>query len=200
MSDATGDHRTLALSHGQAKWVLWYLFHTVGRPDETFDSTIKFYRRNGLPFDRRELGVGAGTNIVYRYEHIMELAVALCLKNQGVIKTDIVKVLAEERAALRPLYRRAHVERDSGAGAPVEVLIGDKRRRARGLWLDLGISYRNGILTASSPKALGPAKAIESFITRHRFQYLLGLIPLSEIAEEVMRLAPEAPDIRRGRA
>ena len=200
MSHATGDPRTLALLHGQAKWVLWHLFRTVDGPDATFDSTIKFYRRNGLPFDEKELGVGAGTNLVYRYEHVMELAVALCLKNQGVIKTDIVKVLAKERTTLRPLYRRAYAERDSAAGAPVEVLVGDKRRRARGLWLDLGISYRNGLLTIATPKALGPAKAVEAFITRHRFQYVVGLIPLSEIAEEVMRLASEPPDIHRGRA
>jgi len=189
----------MALSHGQAKWVLWHLFPTVKGPDATFDSTIKFYRRNGLPFDEEELGVGAGTNLVYGYEHVLELAVALCLKNQGVVKTDIVKVLAEERARLRPLYRRAYAERDSGAGALVAVLVGDKPLRARGIWLDLGISYRNGILTIANPKALGPAKAVETFITRHRFQYVLGPIPLSQIAEEVMRLAPEAPDIRRGR-
>ena len=67
----------LALSHGQARWVLDYLGLHAGEDVQTFDAYIKSLRRDGVPFARDELGVGPGHNLKYRYSHLMELAVAL---------------------------------------------------------------------------------------------------------------------------
>jgi hypothetical protein len=74
----------LALSHGQARWVLDYLGLHGGGDALSFDAYIKSLRRDGVPFARDELGVGPGHNLKYRYPHMMELAVALALRTQGV--------------------------------------------------------------------------------------------------------------------
>src|ERR1700730_1395348 len=97
----------LALSHGPARWVLGYLGLHAGEDEPTFDSYIKSLRRDGVPFAADELGVGAGYNLTYQYSHMMELAVALALRTQGVLSRDIVGLLAEHRSTLRLLYRRA---------------------------------------------------------------------------------------------
>ena len=55
----------------------------------------------GEPDD--ELGVGTGYNLVYCYQHWMELAVALYLRQQAILPRDIVKLLADDRTTLRPM-------------------------------------------------------------------------------------------------
>src|SRR5271169_1805329 len=113
----------LALSHGQARWVLSSLGLHAGEDEQTFDAYIKSLRRDGVPFARDELGVGAGHNLAYRYPHLMELTVALALRTQGVLSRHIVGLLAEYRSILRSHYRRAWLERDKGLGKPRKVAI-----------------------------------------------------------------------------
>ena len=128
-----------SLTHGQAAWVLWHAFSYQGSgPNQTFDAYLKYLRRNGVPFGAAELGRGAGHNVAYGYEHLMEVAFALALKAQGILKTDVVKLLAELRPELRPLYVDAWRERQTGRGKPVEVRVeGTPPFQASGLWLDL---------------------------------------------------------------
>ncbi len=47
---------------------------------------MKLLRRNGMPFARHETPGGPGINAVYRFEHIVELAVALLLHRQAILK------------------------------------------------------------------------------------------------------------------
>jgi hypothetical protein len=94
----------LALSHGQVRWVLSSLGLHAGEDEATFDAYIKSLRRDGVPFARGELGVGAGYGLLYRYPHLMELAVALALRTQGILSRHIVALLAQHRGVLRPLY------------------------------------------------------------------------------------------------
>ena len=193
--------QTISVTHGQAVWVLSNMGFRTGDSESAFNSYIKYLRRNGLPFAKEELGVGTGHNVVYQYDHLMELAVALALRAQAILPRDIVQILAESRSKLRPIYRRAYNERDSGLGKTIEVAI--PRRlpfMMNGVWLDLQLSYvETGFLLVGEPKALSPADALELFGTVNRAKHMRGLMNLSELADDVVNFATNAPEIRRGR-
>ena len=106
----------ISLSHGQVRWVLRHVFELGEKSDATFDAYLKFLRRHGVPFAKGETPGGPGVNVEYRYEHVVELAVALALRRQAVLKKDTVALLVKLRGELRPLYRRAWFERDRDLG------------------------------------------------------------------------------------
>jgi hypothetical protein len=192
---------SFALTHGQARWVLRHVF-TFGGSDETFDSYLKYLRRGGLPFAPAELGVGRGNLLRYGYVHMMELAVALYLRSQAILPADVVQVLAGLRAELRPIYERAYTEGHSRLGRPVKVSVdGLELMTMGGVSLDLRLAYlENGALMgAGHPQALGPAALIQLMATQNRRHTFRDPIPLTDLAEEIVRLAPHAPEIRRGR-
>ena len=192
----------LQLSHGQVRWLLWHLNLRVGDDEPRFDAWLKYARRMGLPFYADELGRGAGVNVVYRYHHVMELAVALALRMQGILPQDLLGLLARARHALRPLYYRAYLERASGLGAQVRARFDDDSElAATGTYLDLGLAYAEaGPLTSFAlPKLLGPREALVAFARQHHLAYPRPPLPLSDIANDVVQLAEGAPEIRRGR-
>ncbi len=191
----------LALSHGQARWVLDYLGLHAGEDVQTFDAYIKSLRRDGVPFARDELGVGPGHNLKYRYSHMMELAVALALRTQGVLSRDIVGLLAFHRTLLRSHYRRAWLERESGVGAPRKVVIeGITERRISGAYLTLELGYNSyGVLMMMEPKLIDPVDAFDHYMGLHRLVYPRPPLPISQIAEDIVRLAEGVPEIKRGR-
>lgn len=192
---------SIVLSHGQARWLLAEGLHLSDTSDSSFDSYLKFLRRGGVPFDPGETPGGPGINVIYRYHHLMEVVLALVLHRQAILKSDVVSLLVDMREDLRPLFRRAWLERASGLGASVPVKVGTgKRFMASGLWLDLGLHYvPGGPLTASDPTLLGPEDAIRFVCTHHRQQHYRDPIRISDYANDVVRLAPEAPEVRRGR-
>lgn len=200
MSDATHIDR-LALSHGQARWVLGHLGLHAGEDEPTFDSYIKSLRRDGVPFASSELGVGTGHNLKYRYAHLMELTVALALRTQGILSRDIVGLLANQRKVLRPLYRQAWLERESGIGAPRRLLIEPRiSRRISGAYLDLTLTYNpSGLLLATKPRLLNPVEALDYYMADHQLVYPRPPLPISQFAIDVVRLAEDPPEIRRGR-
>ena len=191
----------LALSHGQARWVLGLLGLRAGEDEPTFDAYIKSLRRDGVPFAQGELGVGAGHNITYRYPHLMELAVALALRTQGILSRHIVALLAQYRSILRSHYRRAWLERNSGLGASREVVIDSTtERRITGTYLDLQLDYTSGgSLMMIEPKLVGPVDAFDEYMALHQRTYPRPPLPISQIAEDIVRLAEAPPEIKRGR-
>lgn len=197
----TIDWQKLPLSHGQAVWVLSNMGFRTGDSKGAFNSYIKHLRRAGLPFAKDEVGVGAGRNVTYRFEHLMELAVALALRAQAILPRDVVEILAANRTKLRPIYRKAYAEKDSGLGAPCEVNVTGKQPfNMTGIYLDLALTYaETGFLLQGPLKALGPADAVERFGTAHMFQHVRGFLNLSDLAVDIVRLAAGAPEIRRGR-
>jgi len=196
----------LAVSHGQARWVLRELGLHAGEDERTFDSYIKSLRRDGVPFAPSELGVGAGHNLKYRYPHLMELAVALALRTQGILSRDIVRLLAEGRPLLRPLYRRAWLERESGLGAPRYLWIDrtpkeTTRRRISGAYLELSLMYTStGVLVATEPRLLNPVEALDYYMAGQQSVYPRPPLPISQFAADVVQLAENAPEIKRGRS
>jgi hypothetical protein len=191
----------LALSHGQARWVLDLLGLHAGGDAQTFDAYIKSLRRDGVPFARDELGVGPGHNLKYRYPHMMELAVALALRTQGVLSRDIVGLLAFHRTLLRSHYRRAWLERECRLGAARKVVIdGITERNISGTYLTLELMYNSyGTLRMIEPQLIGPADAFDHYLGLHRSVYPRPPLPISQIADDIVRLAETAPEIKRGR-
>ena len=192
---------TLALSHGQALWLLANMGFRTGDTETAFNAYIMGLRRAGLPFANDELGRGAGHNVTYRFVHLMELTVALALRAQAILPRDIVHLLVNHRERLRQIYRRAWTERDSGLGAAELIVPGKQDRfRLQGIYLDLRLMYvETGFLGYSAPTALGPGEAVVRMFTKNIGQHVRGLLPLSELAEQVVDLAPGAPEFRRGR-
>ena len=191
----------LALGHGQARWVLTHLGLHAGEDEQTFNSYIKSLRRDGVPFATNELGVGAGHNLTYRYPHLMELAVALALRTQGVLSRHIVGLLAQYRSILRSHYRQAWLERDTGLGMPRKVVIdGGTERRFSGAYLDLSLTYTSyGVLSVIEPRLLDPIRALDYYMAGHQSLYPRPPLPISQFAEDVVRLAEGVPEIKRGR-
>jgi hypothetical protein len=201
MSDSC-DVDDFALNHGQARWVLQHLGLRVGDDDARLDNWLKYARRMGVPFWPNELGQGTGTNVVYRYWHMMELAVALAFRAQGVLPADLLTLLVQHREPLRRLYARAWQERKSGLGTPIKVRVeGDDRRlRGSGTYLYLRLDYgSNGLLIHTEPELIGPWEALQAALAKHDKVYPRPPLPLSDIAENVIELAAAAPEVRRGR-
>src|SRR5262249_802325 len=101
----------LSLSHGQ---VLWALSHGMPASQETADQ-VRYLRLLGVPFGRDDLGMGSGNRISYRFEHLIELGLALFGLRRGVKPKDIAGMLVKNRAQLRRLYRQAFQEQPEAA-------------------------------------------------------------------------------------
>ena len=132
----------------------------------------------------------------------MELAVALYLRSQAILPADVVQVLADLRADLRPLYERAYTEGRTGLGRPVKVSVDTVELvTMSGVSLDLRLAYvgNGALIAAGQPQLLGPAGLIHTMATQNRRHTFRDPIPLTDLAEEIVRLAPHAPEIRRGR-
>jgi hypothetical protein len=204
MRGRTPEIDDLALSHGQARLVLKWLDLSVGEDDQTFDAYIKSLRRDGVPFAPEELGVGAGYNLTYKYVHLMELAVVLGLRTQGILSRHIVRRLALYRSDLRPLYRRAWLERDSELGEPRDVVIESDTCPEKlciwGTYLDLGLTFReDGTLVGSKPRLLGPVAALKDFAKPRPMFHSRPPLPVSQYAESIVILARNVSEIKRGR-
>ena len=192
----------IALTHGPARWVLWHAFHGTGAEEEaSFDAYLKYLRRHGVPFRQEELAGQPGLTVTYRFEHLMEVALALALKRQGILRVDVVRVIAACRDELRPLFRQAWDQRESGLGQRVAVAIdGEESFSVSGVWLDLMPRHAGGMLTiAGDIRLMGPAEALMDLSAQGRQLFAREPIKLSDIAIRLVALAAKAPDIRRGR-
>ncbi len=192
---------SIALGHGQVRYVLRHVLQLSEEGDAALDATLKLLRRNGIPFEIHETPGGPGTNVVYRYGHIMELAVALFLHRQAILKKDTMVLLRQLRNELTPIYRQAWLEQDRGLGSPVSINIENAEpRKASGIWLDLGLRYAPGqVLTTTGPKALGPGRAVRELIRVDRQRYFRDPIKISDLAKAVVKQSKSAPEVRRGR-
>ncbi len=192
---------SIELSHAQSKQLLTHVLNLGDWTASKLDSYIKSLRREGVPFDPGETPGAPGTNVVYRFEHLMELSLALMLHRQGILRRDIIGLLVSMRGELRPLFQRAWSECNSGLGARVPVTVGGQHIvNASGIWLDLGLTYAfGGGLTAMGPKLLGPEGAIKTLATLNLQLTFRDPVRISDLAQEIVRMAPEIPTVHRGR-
>ena len=200
---AAPDLPALALSHGQARWLLWRLRCGWHPSEAQLDAWLKFLRREGLPFAPDELGTGTGRNLTYRYPQLMELALALALKGSGLLDGELVRLIQASRDELREQFTQAWLQRASHRGKPITVTApGEPHPLAvAGLFLQLW-SEVEGVeagVVLWQPLLLDPWQALVRYATPAPLVHLRPPLALSALARDVVRLAAEAPLIRRGR-
>lgn len=91
----------LQLTHGQVAWALC----GGHAPDRRTLDALRYLRQLGVPFTPAELGVGRGNRLTYRYDHLIECAVALYAVRRGMKPGEGAGFLVAERKTLRKLYR-----------------------------------------------------------------------------------------------
>jgi len=135
----------------------------------------------------------------YSFEHVMELALALTLRVYNAVPDVVLRELIDHREELCRLYRQAYVERSSGLGRPTKVKGAAASYEVKGAFLDLGMDFSGGTLTAFGPPSLlSPEAAMEAFAQSPNASRAFLPIRLSELADRVAELASRAPAVRSG--
>jgi hypothetical protein len=96
----------LALSHGQAIWLLTELGLRGSVSKSTFNHCVKSLRRLGIPIGRRKGESRRGPAVAYNFEDLMELTVALLLRVYGILPDVVTRGLSSFRGDLRPSKRK----------------------------------------------------------------------------------------------
>lgn len=160
---------------------------------KTFNDYIKSLRRMGLPVTASK-APRHGRQIIYSYENVMDLALALTLRVYHVIPDAVIKALVEARDELHPIYRRAYRDRRSGLGAPLLLTADGERLELSGVFLDLNIEYAAGrLLRFGPPQALNPMQAVQRFAQADNMARVFLPIPISTLAERISELCRHHP-------
>jgi len=191
----------IQLRHGQVLWLLTELGYRGTVSESAFFEYIKSLRKLGIPFGHQKFQTKRRKRLAhYSYWHVMELALTLSLRVYHVVPDAVLKGIVDYRAHLYRCYRRAYVERQSGAGKPTFIVTEDcEPVELRGLYLDLNIEFAGGHLVR-----FGPPKLLSSTETLLRFSKSAvsgrAFLPLalSLLSERVAALALRAPEIRSG--
>ena len=158
----------------------------------TFNDYIKSLRRIGLPVTA-STAPRHGRQIIYSYENVMDLVLALTLRVYHVIPDAIVRALVEARGELHPIYREAYRDRRSGLGAPLLLTAAGRRLELSGVFLDLNIEYAAGRLVRfGPPQTLNPFQAVERFAQADNVARAFLPIPISVLAERVFELCRQS--------
>jgi hypothetical protein len=191
----------LALTHGQAMWLMTELGLRGGVSGSTFNSYIKSLRRLGIPFETGKAQSKGHRHVTYDFEELMELTVALLLRVYGTVPDAVLVGLRNFRNDRRPIYRQAFhdsITRTFPAARVVERA--GRHLTVEGLFLDLNIRYVAGqMVECGPPKAMSPFEAIETFT--HAEVPGRSYLPLNvtAVAELIVGRSCVAPSIRRGR-
>lgn len=189
----------LALTHGQAVWLMTELGLSHGVSAGTFNYYIKSLRSLGVPFEKGKGQSEGHRHVTYDLEEIMELAVALLLRVYGTLPDPVIEGLRKFRDRLRPIYRQAFLEATTSKRSPCGVTEGRGRTlNIEGLFLDLNIRYLAGHLVEfGPPKAISPFEAVASYATSGSPARSYLPINLSVVAASIMERTRTLPPRRR---
>lgn len=198
----TNDISQLALSHGQVLWTIeaMHIVEWLDRP--ALDSVLKKFRREKVP-DFSESGQKGrqGADFSYNYEHLMDCIVALKLVAEGLPFRHVVALMRFDSEKLWSHYKRAYLEAESGLGAGLPISTPDGRSiTVSGVYLDFFVvNAKHGGISTLGPRLLDPWAALNRYLGFYQGLHPTGLIRLSQLATEAVRIAKEAPIVRRGR-
>ena len=98
-------------------------------------------------------------------------------------------------------YYRSFFEADTGLGKVFEIKAEDGRKISiGGLYLDFhAVISKIGVLSTTGPRLLDPWEALNRYMGVYTMQHPSGMVRLSQLATEAVRLAGHAPVIKRGR-
>lgn len=192
----------LALTHGQAVWLLGELGLRQDVSASTFNYYIKSLRKLGIPFEKGKGQSDRRRHVTYDFEELMELAVALLLRVYGWLPDDVVAGLRSHRADLRPIYRQAYVDSFRRVHRAARICGAATRRvTVEGLFLDLNIRYCAGRMVGfGPPRALSPFEALRLYAQSAVPARSYLPLNVSAVAALIASRARVLPTIRRGRA
>ena len=192
----------LSISHGQVLWVIDGMNFVPWLNRPALDSVLKKFRLNKVPdFDRLGQVGRAGADFAYGFSELMDCVLAMKLVSEGLAFRHVVGLMKFDPEKLRQFYRRAYFESENGAGAPLRVNSEDGRRVSiSGLVLDFKAQIsKSGALSTPGPILLDPWQALERYTAAYVNLHPMGLVRLSQLATEAVRLALAAPVVKRGR-
>jgi len=158
---------------------------------KTFNDYLKSLRKLNLPVVASE-APRQGRVILYSYENVMDLVVALTLRVYHVIPDTVLKALVAARGELHPIYRQAYVERRTGIGMSLQLRSAEGSLEVAGVFLDLNIDHSGGKLVRfGPPKALTPLEALERFARSGDATRAFLPIPISKLSEKIAEFCQE---------
>ena len=192
----------LSLTHGQVLWIIenMRIVEWLDRP--ALDSILKKFRRDGVPdFSSSGQSGRQGSDFVYRYEELMDCVVALKLVADGLAFRHVSGLMKFDRIKIHDHYKSAYLQAESGRGELLEIKSSDDRKISiSGLYLDFHASIsKNGAISTPGPRLLDPWEALHRYMGFYQGWHIVGLIRLSQLATEAVRIAKAAPVIKRGR-
>ncbi|OCC05446.1 hypothetical protein BA190_08475 [Labrys sp. WJW] len=191
----------VALTHGQVIRLLTDLGFANGVKRSTFNYYVKSLRKLGVPFDAPAERPSARRRIIYGFDDLMELALALLLRVYGILPDAVVVGLQKFRGELRPIYHQAYKDIHSAHYANAFlVMAGAKRRSFGGLYLDLNLRYSGGqLIEFGPPRTLSPFEALCLYAQSESPARSYLPINLSSIAGMIVGQCQRIPTVRRGR-
>lgn len=192
----------LALSHGQVLSTIegMHIVEWLNRP--ALDSILKKFRREGVPdFSSSGQSGRQGADFIYRYEELMDCVVAMKLVADGLAFRYVSGLMQFDRKKLHEHYRAAYLQAESGRGKLLKIKCSDGRKiNISGLYLDFHASIsKTGVLSTPGPRLLDPWEALNRYMGFYQGWHVVGLVRLSQLATEAVRLAKDAPVVKRGR-
>jgi hypothetical protein len=151
-----------------------------------------------VPFGTDDLRVGSGNRISYRFEHLIELGLALFGLRRGLKPKDIAGMLVKNRSQLRQLYRQAFQQQPEAAlkedwvksRGRIAPLFGDE------MFLRLHDRHSQA---PGKFEVVGADQAIPLGLTElYPGERTRTLVPLTRLVLELVAWAMEAPPTRPG--
>ena len=196
------DLNSMSLTHGQVAYVIdgMHIVEWLDRP--ALDSILKKFRREGVPDFKKDGQIGRqGSDFEYKYEHLMDCVVAMKLVADGLAFRHVVALMKSDPEKLWQSYAKAYLEANAGQGADLGIKSSDGRKaNIGGLYLDFhAIFSKYGVLSTPGPILLDPWQALNRYMSFYGGLHPTGMVRLSQLATEAVRLAKDAPVIKRGR-
>ena len=198
----SNDVSQLSLSHGQVLWVIENMQIVPWLNRAALDSVLKKFRREGVPdFTLTGQQGRQGSDFIYAYEQLMDCVVAMKLVADGLAFRHVVGLMTSDPKKLWLFYRRAFIEADTGLGRAFEIKAADSRKiNIGGLYLDFhAVISQTGVLSTTGPLLLDPWDAMNRYMGLYSMHHPAGMVRLSQLATEAVRLANHAPIVKRGR-
>jgi hypothetical protein len=196
------DFSQLALSHGQVLTTIEDMHIVEWLNRSALDSIMKKFRRDGIPdFTSSGQSGRQGADFVYRYEELMDCVVAMKLVADGLAFRHVLALMKFDHDKLHDHFKAAYLQSESGRGRFLEINSSDDRTiDISGLYLDFNASIsKNGAISTLGPELVDPWEALKRYMGFYKGWHLVGLIRLSQLATEAVRIAKAAPVIKRGR-
>jgi len=188
----------LSLTHGQVAWVL-----ARGQaPSPQLQDQMRYLRQLGVPFSRQELGSGRGNRIRYKFDHLVEMGVALFGLQRGMTPREVAAILVNNRPELRRCYRdvlaglsprafEADWVKSRGAAVPI---MNDITLR-----LNDRYSERPGSFELIPGDVFSLLTQVATITERYPGGETRTWLPLNRLIIELVAWARAAPEIKPGR-